>query len=152
MERNKTESDMDTDRVESANEKEQEKVEEKLAEEMEWPCGGICGENVTEDGIECVVCEKWYHVDYTDAVSPNDYISKPYSCKKCSEKGGGKAKKPKDSAKGKRRVGRPKRRQRSHPIPSYLTKEDWISSRDWIAKNIEIKLKKQKKHKQGRIS
>ena len=59
MEWNKTESDRDTDRVESANEKEQEKVEEKLAEEMEWPCGGMCGENVTNDGIECVVCT-WF--------------------------------------------------------------------------------------------
>ena len=86
MERNKTESDMDTDRVESANEKEQEKIEEKLAEEVEWPCGGIGGENVTEDGIECVVCEKWYHVDCTDVVSPNDYINKPYTCKECPVK------------------------------------------------------------------
>ena len=141
MEWNKTESDRDTDRVESANEKEQEKVEEKLAEEMEWPCGGICGENVTEDGIECVVCEKWYHVDCTDVVSPNDYISKPYTCKECSEKDRKKAKKPKDSTRGKGKVGRPKTRERCHSIPNYLTKEDWIKNKEWIAKNIEIKLK-----------
>ena len=69
---------------------------------MEWPCG-ICGKNVIEDGIKCVECEKWCHVEgYTDVVSPNDYISKPYSCKKCSEKSRGKAKKPKDSSKGKK--------------------------------------------------
>ena len=92
---------MDTDRVESANEKDQEKVEEKLAEEMEWPCGGICGENVTEDGIECVVCEKWYHVDCTDVVSPNDYINKPYTCKECPEKDRKKNKKSQGQYKGK---------------------------------------------------
>ena len=116
---------MDTDRIECANEKDQEKVEVKLAEEMEWPCG-VCGENVIEDGIECGKCKKWYHVDCTDVVSPNNYTNKLYSCKKCSERGGGKAKKPKDNAKGNGKVGRPKRRKRSNSIPSYLTKEDWI--------------------------
>ena len=60
------------------------------------------------------------------------------------ERWGGKAKKPK----GKRKVGRPKRRQRSHPIQSYLTKEDWKAGRDWLAKNIEIKLKNKRSIKE----
>ena len=87
------------------------------------------------------MCEKWYHVDCTDVVSPNDYINKPYTCKECPEKDRKKTKKPKDSTRGKGKVGRPKRRQRSRPIQSYLTKEDWKAGRDWLAKNIEIKLK-----------
>ena len=59
MERNQTGSDMDTDRVECANEKDQEKVEEKLAEEMEWPCS-VCGENI----IELVQKEKEVTITY----------------------------------------------------------------------------------------
>ena len=102
-------------------------------------------ENVTEDCIKCADCEKWCHIEgCTDVVSPNDFLSKPYSCKKCSEKGGGKAKKSKDSAKGNRKAGRPRKRERSHSIPNYLTVEDWIANRDRIAKNIGSKIKKTK--------
>ena len=98
MERNQTGSETDTDRLEGANEKDseevEEKLEEKLAEEMEWPCG-ICGKNVTEDGIKCVDCKKWCHVEgCTEIISPNEYKSNPYTCPKCSEKSGGKAKSP----------------------------------------------------------
>ena len=142
MERNQTGSDIDTDRIECANEKDQEKVEVKLDEEMEWPCG-VCGKDVMEDGIECGRCKKWYHVDCTDVISPKNYTNKLYSCIVCSERGGGKTKtkKPKDNARGNGKVGRPKGRKRSNSIPTYITKEDYRKNMDRIANNIEIRLK-----------
>ena len=44
--------------IEGGNPKEADK---KLEEEKKWPCG-VCKECVTDDGIECVVCNKWYRV------------------------------------------------------------------------------------------
>merc|ERR1711874_739820 len=59
----------------------------------------------------------------------------PYTCPKCIEKSGGKAKKVKDStndsSKEKRKVGRP-RKARCNSIPSSLTKE-------WVENNINNK-------------
>ena len=40
------------DNIEGGNPKEAEK---KLEKENKWPCG-VCGEGVTDDGIECVGC------------------------------------------------------------------------------------------------
>ena len=96
MEWNKTGSRTKTDRVEGENEKDKEghpkEVEEKLAEEMEWPCG-VCGKNVTEDGIECVDCKKWCHVEEcAEILTPSEHKLKPYTCPKCSGKGGKKQK------------------------------------------------------------
>ena len=96
----------------------------------------VSEENVTVDGVECVVCNKWYHVDEcTEIISPNEYLSKPYTCPKCIEKSGGKAKKVKDStndsSKIKRKADRP-RRARCNSIPSSLTKE-------WVENNINNK-------------
>ena len=73
-------SGTDTDRAEGANEKDTEghpkEMDEKLEEEMKWPCG-VCEENVTADGLECVVCNKWYHVgECTEIISPNEYRGK----------------------------------------------------------------------------
>ena len=75
IERIQTGSGTDTDRVEGANEKDTEghpkEVKEKLAEEMEWPCG-VCGSNVTDDGIKCVDCKKWCHMgECAEVLTPN---------------------------------------------------------------------------------
>ena len=107
---------------------------EKVEEEKKWPCG-VCGEEVTNDGIECVVCNGWYCVgECTETVSATDFINKRYTCQKCLEKSGGKARKPKAIEKVKKGPGRP-RRDRSYSIPSSL-------SEDRIAKNIESKRKR----------
>ena len=124
IEQIQTGSGTDTDRVEGANEKDTEghpkEVDEKIEEEIKWPCG-VCEESVSVDGLECVACKKWYHFgDCTDNISSNEYTTKPYTCPKCLEKGGDKAKKPKDNLKGKQKVGRPRR----HSIPTYLTEGD----------------------------
>ena len=58
---------------------------------------------------------------------------------KNAQKRWGKAKKAKDSAKKTRKAGRPRRRERSHSIPSSLTEEDWIANKEWITKNIKNK-------------
>ena len=125
---------------ERLNEKDTEghpkEVDEKV-EEKKWPCG-VCEESVTEDGLECVACNKWYHFEEcSDDILPHEYENKPYTCSKCLESGGDKAKKPKDNTKGKKKAGRPRR----HSIPSYLTEEDWAANKDRIAKNIESKIK-----------
>ena len=123
-------------------------IDGKLEEDLEWPCG-VCGDNVTVDGVKCVVCNKWCHVDgCTEIMSPNEYLSKPFTCPKCLEKGVDKAKKSKENQKGKKKTGKPRR----NSIPIYLTDEDWTANKDWIEKNIVSKIKKQKKHKQSRIS
>ena len=94
-------------------------IDEKIVEEIKWPCG-VCEESVSVDGLECVACKNWYHFgDCTDNISPNEYTTKPYTCPKCLEKGGDKAKKPKDNQKGKKKAGRPRRQS----IPTYLTDE-----------------------------
>ena len=85
--------------IEGGNPKEADK---KLEEEKKWPCG-VCEENVMDDGIECVVCNKWYHVgECTDTISSSEFRTKPYTCPKCLEKSGGKVKKPKVNGKGKK--------------------------------------------------
>ena len=68
---------------------------EKVEEEKKWPCG-VCGEEVTNDGIECVVCNGWYCVgECTDTITSSEFRTKPYTCTKCLEKKWGKVKKPK---------------------------------------------------------
>ena len=102
----------------------------KLEEDLEWPCG-VCGDNVTVDGVRCADCNKWCHVDgCTEITSPNEYLIKPYTCSKCLEKGVDKAKKKK----------KPGRRRRNS-IPTKLTEEDWTANKDWIEKNIESRIK-----------
>ena len=110
-------------------------IDDKLEEDLKWPCG-VCGDEVTVDGVKCGSCNKWYHVDEcTEIISPNEYLTKLYTCPKCIEKSGGKAKKVKDStndsSKIKRKAGRPKR-ARCNSIPSSLTKE-------WVENNINNK-------------
>ena len=111
-------------------------IDDKLEEDLKWPCG-VCGDEVTVDGVKCGSCNKWYHVDEcTEIISPKEYLTKLYTCPKCIEKSGGKAKKVKDSkndsSKEKRKAGRPPRRARSNSIPSSLTKE-------WVDNNINNK-------------
>ena len=76
--------------IEGGNPKE---ADTKL-EENKWPCG-VCGENVTDDGFECVVCNNWYHAgECIETISSSEFGTKPYTCKKCLEKSGGRTKKP----------------------------------------------------------
>ena len=73
--------------IEGDNSKE---ANEKVEEEKKWPCG-VCEENVTNDGIECVVCNGWYCVgECTDTITSSEFRTKPYTCTKCLEKSLGK--------------------------------------------------------------
>ena len=119
-----------------------EVIDDKIEEDLKWPCGA-CGEDVTVDGVQCGFCKKWYHVDEcteSEVISPNEYLSKPYTCPKCIEKSEGKAKKVKDStndsSKVKRKAGRPPRRVRSNSIPSSLT-EEWVDNNINNKRNID---------------
>ena len=123
--------------IEGGNPKEADK---KLEEENKWPCG-VCKENVTDDGFECVVCKNWHHAgECTDTVSSSEFGNKPYTCKKCLEKSGGREKKTKADEKVKKRLGRPPQRDRSYSVPSSLSEDR--KNRDRIAKNIESRRKR----------
>ena len=84
----------------------------EVVEEIEWPCG-VCGLNVSDDGLECVGCEKWYHGDCSEVLNPIEYRVKQYKCLKCTEKRVSKSSKTKDGAIIKRPGRPPKSRERS---------------------------------------
>merc|ERR1712029_1279164 len=118
--------------IEGGNSKEADK---KLEEENKWRCG-VCEENVTDDGIECVVCNNWYHAgECSETLSSSEFGDKPYTCKKCLGKSKGKAKKPKANEKVKKGPGRPPQRDTRYSIPSSL-------SEDRIEKKLESKRKR----------
>ena len=83
-------------------------VEKVVIEETEWPCS-MCSSNVLEDGLKCVECEKWCHVDCSDVVKPTEYKHKPFTCPKCPERRVLKINKTKDSTTSRKKMGRPKR-------------------------------------------
>ena len=93
------------DNVESPND-----IEE--AEEIEWPCG-VCGMSVSDDGLECVGCKKWYHGDCSEVLNPIEYRVKQYKCLNCTDKRVSKSSKTKDGAIIKRPGRPPKSRERS---------------------------------------
>ena len=103
-----------TDWEEGGKEKDTERnqgtrdVEEVVTAEIEWPCG-VCESNVSDDGLKCVECEKWCHVDCSDVVIPAEYEHKPFTCPKCSERHVPKTSKAKDGATLIKRTDRPKR-------------------------------------------
>merc|ERR1712081_70310 len=109
------------------------KEADKKLEENKWPCG-VCEENVTDDGFECVVCNNWYHAgECTETTSSSEFKNKPYTCKKCLEKSGGRAKKAKADEKVKKKPGRPSQRDRRHSNPCSLEEKN----KDRIEKNIQ---------------
>ena len=71
-------------------------VEEVVTAEIEWPCS-VCRLNVLVDGLECVKCQKWCHVDCLDVAKPTEYKHKPFTCPKCPERRVPKTNKTKDS-------------------------------------------------------
>ena len=100
------------DNVESPKDNVESPKDIEESEEIEWPCGA-CGLNVSDDGLECVGCKRWYHGDCSDVLNPIEYRVKQYKCLKCTEKRMSKSSKNKDGAII-RKPGRPsKPRERS---------------------------------------
>ena len=113
-------------------------VEEVVTAEIEWPCS-VCSSNVSDDGLKCVECKKWCHVDCSDVVKPTEYEHKPFTCPKCSERHVPKTNKTKDSTTSrKKRVSLKK----STSLPRSLSiqssqAEDQITNKGRNKRNIE---------------
>ena len=78
-------------------------VDEEDTAEIKWPCS-VCEMNVTDDGLKCVECSLWSHVDCTEVIDPKEYKSKPFKCPKCAEKCAPKTIKAKDSTTEKKKT------------------------------------------------